>query len=275
MNLVILLAALAQASQPTVGDTIWLYREATVAPGQVARLPEWQLAGDLEALDSPRLIGDTGLIRIAFPLVVWRPGSHEVVLPGPTIIDADGSERRLPAEVATVTVASVLPEVPPDSQLPIRPAAGLVSRPVTSLLPLLLTLLAAVALLMPLWWWWLRRGKPVPAADRDAAERVTPDVEAWAAAGETRAVLTVSVHRLREALEALDHDTLPGLSDEAWAARVTDLRPDTPMDDVSKVVAILKRLRFAPDDPAEALLWYHKAEEFAGRIEQGGNGSEP
>lgn len=256
------------AAAPTVGDTIWLARSVAVPEGYTVRAPADSLAGAVELLGPPELIQRAGELLIRYPTVAWEPGRHAVALPGPVLVGPDGvADSVAPLEV-TVTVASVLPDVPRDSVLPVQPATGMVARARTTVLPLLAGLVLGGLLATPLHWWWRRRGP------RAAPEPVpTPSSEIpfarWAEAGERRAVLAAAAAVLRSAITAAVPDAQAGLDTTALLAVLVERRPDLPLDEIEAVLRELDGTRFAPIAAGDAAAIAERAAGLAARITQG------
>jgi len=266
--IVLLLAAFAQAATPTVGDTIWVERTAPVPPGHIARLPEWQLDGDVELLGEPALVIQGNAVVLRFPLVAWRPGSHTVTIPGPEFIAPDGRTVSLPSEERMLEVASVLPDEPAED-IPVRGAAGIVGRPVASLVPLGVMLALTGLILVPAWWWWIRRGRVVTEATPPPVMVPVP-VSAWAEAGEQRVVLAAATDMVRHAVADRLPGAHPGLDTESCIAV---LAASPPRWDAAPVVEVLRDLdlaRFRPEGPGEVLTLCRRAEAVSASLSRAG-----
>ncbi|MBL8978589.1 MAG: hypothetical protein JNM53_09260, partial [Gemmatimonadetes bacterium] len=105
-----LLIALLQAANPTVGDTIWIERRLPLPGGAEVRAAPWALEGNLGLLGRPVVRRDGGDAIVADPVVAWAAGTHQLTVPGPILIRADGRSDTLPTVTRTIEVASVLPE---------------------------------------------------------------------------------------------------------------------------------------------------------------------
>ena len=258
------LASLQAAPQlPTVGDTIWVRRAVRLPARYSARAAAWEPEGDVELLGRPELTlrADSAIVR--YPLVVWAPGTHTVLVPSPTLLAPDGAIDSLPSTPVRIQVASVLPDLP-DSSIAPQPGAGIVPRPTASFLPVVLLGAAALLLLVPLHWWSRRRGKPLPPA---AAPEPTPvPVEQWAAAGEARSVMALAAARLREAIRSADPDAHEGLDTSSCVALLAERHPDWPVAEIEEALRSIDAMRFAPGTTDDALLLYQRAHALAGRI---------
>ncbi|MGH7628214.1 MAG: hypothetical protein ACREOF_02280 [Gemmatimonadales bacterium] len=201
-----LLAALAQAALPSVGDTIWLRRAVAAPAGWTVRAPEWDLAGTIERLGRPHVVRRGDSAEVAWPVAAWAPGEHQVTVPGPVLVRPNGLEDSLPAQPITIVVRSILPASPEDSIITPQPPAPVVPTVERSALPLLVLLAGAAALLLPLHRWWRRRG-PAIALAPPQVPLAEPPVARWADAGEGRVVLDAAVERLRRAIETRRSDT--------------------------------------------------------------------
>ncbi len=199
----LLLFALLQAPLPQVGDTIWLVRTIPAPMGRVARVAPWSPEGAVEALGPGILVRRGDSLEVRYPAVGWLPGSHAVEVPGPILVSPDGTTDSLPPATLTVTVASVLPDLPGDSLPPPQPEAAPILRPIRTGVPVVVLLLGATLLLIPVHYWWRRRGRPMTAPD-DVPEPPPQELplDAWLAAGEPRAALAAAAARLRAAAES-------------------------------------------------------------------------
>jgi len=203
MTALVLLLALQQAPLPQVGDTIWLVRTIPAPVGREARVAPWSPEGAVEALGPGMLVRRGDSLDLRYPAVGWLPGSHTVEVPGPVLVSPDGTTDSLPPATLTVTIASVLPELPGDSLPPAQPEAAPILRPIQTAVPVLVLLLLAVLLLIPVHLWWRRRGRPIAAPSTGEAALPSPlPLETWMEAGEPRAVLAASAARLRAAASA-------------------------------------------------------------------------
>jgi hypothetical protein len=255
----IIVLLLALQGPATVGDTIWVNRTVPLPAGWTARAPAWDPDGAVELLGTPviDLVGDSVTVR--YPLVVWQPGDHPVEVPGPVLLSPQGDVDSVHMSRMTITVASVLPVVPEDSIIPPQPPAGIVPRPVASMIPLFVLWGMALMLVAPLHWWWRRRGKPAPlpnAADEAAPQ---PPVAQWAAAGESRAVTAAGAWELRRALADRVPDARVTLDTEACLAVVRASQPQWPLDELEAVLRGMDASRFAPLSERDALQLYERA----------------
>ena len=265
--LVALLASLQQASQaPTVGDTIWLSRRIGVPPGAVVRPQPWNPTGDVEALGPARMQRRGDSVEVAYPAVVWRPGMHEVTVPGPLLLLDGGGVDSAPAYRATLSVASVLPRVQGDSTtIPVQPAVTTVRRPDRNPRPVMLFLFGAAALLAPLHWWWRRRGVP---PGREGARQVSrPPLARWAEAGEGRVALAVAATELRAVIARGVPDATPALETEECIAAVRTQRPGWPVDALATVLRTLDAARFRPGALRDAPTLLAETEQMIRRLE--------
>jgi hypothetical protein len=242
----LLLLSLLQAPSPQVGDTVWLVRTILAPSGREVRVAAWSPEGAIEALGPGMLVRRGDSLDVRYPAVGWLPGSHTVEVPGPVLVSPDGTTDSMPAMPVTITIASILPELPRDSLPPPQPEASPVLRPVETAAPVLILLLVASLILLPLHLWWHRRGKPLPAtAAPGAAAPPQLPLATWAAAGEPRAVLAAAAAELRS----------------IETGKVT-----------AESVALLGRLDdalFGPGNAAHALADAEKALELTARLRRG------
>jgi hypothetical protein len=257
----------AQRKQPTVGDTVWLTRMVAVPPGYAVRAAEWDPPEPIELLGRARVTGTGDSAQIAYPVVAWRPGNHQIELPGPLLLGPGGTVDSLAGARVRLEVASVLPPVPSDSTLAPQPRAALVSRQVVSPGPLLMLWAAALALLLPVHLWWRRRGKPIRAQPiAIPAEALEPPMDRWADAGEYRAVAGVSAARLRAALAERVAAAHPGLDTERALAEIAAARPQWPIDEVADLLRALDDARFGVSTSPDVLDLSHSSIEMRDRL---------
>jgi hypothetical protein len=258
---------LVQGRPPTVGDTIWVVRRVAVPAGHAVRAPQWDLTGDVELLGRPRITTANGIAQVAWPLVIWTPGSHTVSVPGPLVLASDGAVDSLAPADTTLSIASVLPRNAQPAALAPQPQAGIVHRRTVSWLPLLTLAGAALILLAPLHWWWRRRGPR--ALPPESPPVSTPPLVRWAEAGETRTVLAAAAARLRGAVAARLGETGDGLSTPALVARL-ESRPELPGREIADTLQALDDARFAGATPAHAAELYERASSLATTIAHAG-----
>lgn len=260
--MMILFLLLAQAPLPTVGDTLWVVRRLAVPAGYDVRPAIWTPSGAVELLGQPRVsrVGDIAEVR--YPAVAWEPGSHTVEVPGPILRAPDGRTDSLPPETVTLVVASVLPEVPRDSTLPIRPPAVVLLQPSYSIVPLLVAYALSAVFLAPWVWWWRRRRKArLPPSS--VAVAPGPPVARWSEAGEERAVAAAASVRLRAAIARHVPEAHPALDAQDCLALLAAARPKWPLDELARLMHQLETTRFAPVVATEAPMLYQRAVELA------------
>ncbi len=239
----IALALLLQAAGPTVGDTVWLSRTVVVPEGRSVRAADWEPADPVELLGPARVIPRGGSVEIAYPVAIWRAGSHTLEPPGPLLLGADGSVDSLASSPVTVGVASVLPPVPPDSTLRPQPRAEFVPRGTVSIVPLVMLWGLAALLLAPLHWWWRRRGRPAAPTGAGLGP-APPPLEQWSDAGESRAVAAAATARLRDLLSRTVEGAHPVLDTETLLAYLAANRPDWPLAEIGDLLRSLDEARF-------------------------------
>lgn len=183
-----LLALLQVAAMPLVGDTVWIERTITAPEGSLLRPLPWDPGEDVALLGSPEAVARPGGWILRYPVVIWRPGTHRLTVPGPLVIRPTGATDSLPPQLTTVVIGSILPAGRTDTLVP-RPAVGLVASGSRSSQPAIVLVLLAALLLAPVHWWWRRRG-PVMSSPvaREMGLVAGPDqLREWASAGEVRA----------------------------------------------------------------------------------------
>ncbi len=240
---------LLQQGVPTVGDTVWLARTVPLHPGDLVRAPQWQPDDPVEVLGHARLrYWGADSAEVAWPVSVWRPGSHRITVPGPIVVSPQGAEDSLAATTFTVTVASVLPPHRPDSTLAPQPPARTVVQPYRTPVPLILLLLGGIVLVAPLHWWWRRRGRAV--AGERPAPAPAPDPEElarWVENGERRAAATVAAARLRGALIGRLAGARAGMNTAGLLEAVAGAPEGWSREALAQVLRALDRARFDPD----------------------------
>ncbi len=185
-------------ARPTVGDTVWI--AWTVAAPAGWRVRPGALTGDatVASLGDPVATRTAAGWLVRYPVAFWTPGA--VTLPLPTLWRSgpDGSGDSLAGPVASLTVASVLP----DTGRPVpRPALAPLRQSQLGAWPVALAVVLAAGLFAG-GVAWRRRA---PAADRPALvpAPAPPIADArWLAAGEPKAVAARAAARLRAAIGA-------------------------------------------------------------------------
>jgi hypothetical protein len=236
---------LLQAQAPQVGDTIWLTR-SVAADGREVRAPAWQPEGAIEAL-GPGLVVQRGEnVEVRYPAVGWLPGNHVVQVPGPVLVSPDGTTDTLPAQPVTITIASVLPDLPGDALPEPQPEAALVLRPERTPVPLILLLALSGLLLVPIHLFWRRRGPPPPPEAVPAGMKAPVlDAGRWAAAGEMRAVLAVAGARLRRSAADAPGTEAAALLEELESAAYGPVPPADAPELVARAEGMLRQLHSA------------------------------
>ncbi|MBK7714396.1 MAG: hypothetical protein IPI38_03060 [Gemmatimonadetes bacterium] len=255
-----------QAPLPTVGDTIWLERRVTLPGGAEVRPATWELEGSVGLLGRPRTRREGGELVIAYPVVAWTAGTHQLVIPGPILVRADGSSDTLAAEPRIIEVASVLPAGAVPERTAPQPEAGIVDQRVTTPLPLMACLLLAALLFAPLAWWWLRRG-PAMVAAAGAAPPPRAPMEEWHEAGEHRAVAAVAARELRRAVTGHLPGSVPGLVTSRLLRVVAEQRPRWPAEEIGTVLRALEAAEFAERPGADVAALAARAVELARTVE--------
>ena len=241
-----------QGTLPSVGDTVWVGRTVRIPAGYTVRAGDWEPADPFQLLGRARVVVYGDSARIAYPLVVWRPGHHVVELPGALLLGPGGTVDSLAGERTSLEVRSVLP--PGDSTVSPQPSAALIERHVVTLAPMMGLWAVTIVFLLPLHLWWRRRGRPTrAAAPFPRPEALEAPLSRWADAGEHRAVASLATAQLRAAMA----DRLPaahmGLDTERVLAEVAAARPDWPLEDFGSVLRSLDDIRFGATASSHAL----------------------
>lgn len=258
-SLVLLLPALqgtawtATPAVPTVGDTVVLERVVPAAPGARARTGALDAGERLEPLAEPRIDATGQGVRVRHVVALFAPGEHRLPMPAIELLHPDGTVEVVAGDTAVVWLEPVVPDSlavaePMPSRAPLaRPAR----RPGRAVAPV-----GVVLALLGGWLLWRRRARtdvePLPEGEP------VPEMPLmrWLALGERRAVATIAVRRLREAVAAEVPETRGVSEPGAWAAVVRTARPAWPTTDLTDILRALERARFAPlgaDDLAELI----------------------
>jgi len=181
--------ALLQAGSITVGDTVRIERLVGPAGGMVVRPQPWNLGGLGQQLGPAEVTTGTEGLMVRYSLVLWYPGDHTLVMPGPVLIDREGRSDTLATSSVVVRVVSVLPGGQRKAAIPPKPATPAVPLEARTPLPLLVALLIVSLAVSLAGWRWRRKGT-ARSRPPGALTRPGPDViTRWAAAGEYRAAL--------------------------------------------------------------------------------------
>jgi len=234
----------AAPDRPTVGDTVWLERTVTAAPGWRVR------AGKLEAGERVEPLGDPVVRRasspdgwvVRYPVAAWAPGAHTVSVPPIWRLGPDGRADSLPGGSAAFVITSVIPDTvrQPEPRAAIAPIRSTRRNPLAATLAVVLCagLLAAGVR------WRRRPPRPPGLLPHVPVEPEVPDAR-WLAAGEPKAVAARAVLQLRVAIA----HTVPGanlaLSTTECLAAVERARPDAPLRELRAALEQLDRVEFA------------------------------
>lgn len=238
-------------AQATIGDTVVLERDIEVAdPSARLQLTPIEPSPLMEPLAPPRIIGGTGGFVAQYVVAVFEPGNHEVQMPDLELVYPNGTvESRVGGE-AYLVVTSVLPAG--DSLPPPRASRDPIPRYVAQ--PALAMLLVSGVLVLSIGWGVLRR-RPARRPAWAAAQEAEPElpVSRWIAAGEPRAVATLTAHHVRESVRRRIPDADPSLDLESWLRVVQTQRPDWPLRELSEIMHALERACFAPAIPSDVI----------------------
>ncbi len=221
---------LTSPARPTVGDTIWLSREAVAPRGWRLRPGKLESTGQVEPLGDAAVLRAPGGWVIRYPVVVWSPGAHQVALPPVWRLAPDGRTDSLPGDsVAHPEPKAFLGPLRPDRRRPFIPLGAI--------LVALGLGAAGVA--------WRRRGQRlVPASLPVAGEPEIPDTR-WLVAGEPKAVAARAAGRLRAAIARAEPEAATALSTAECLAVLERRMPGAPLRRVADVLEQLDRVAFA------------------------------
>ncbi len=237
--------------QPTIGDTVVLEREVVVAD-PTARLRLSPLAGSssLEPLARPEVISGAGGFVARYLVALFETGEHTVAMPTLELVYPNGRVETRAGGEAVITVLSVLPEGDslPAPSVSREPIPRDVYRTAPAVILLTGILVAVVG-----WGVVRRRRVRRPAWSGPAAGGEGAPVSRWIAAGEPRAVATVSMHRMREEIQTYVAEAEPSLDVEAWLRTVQEHRSEWPVRELGEVMRALERASYAPAIPSDVI----------------------
>jgi len=270
MNAVLCTLALMQAwtvtpPQPMIGDTVTIERDVEVAdPAARLRLAPLDVSELLEPLTAPEAVAGAGGFVARYVVALFEAGDRAIPMPDLELIYPDGRvETRVGGE-ALVTVVSVLPAE--DSLPPPRPSRMPIPRSaVRSYRAVLLA--AGVLLFMVGWGVMRRRSRDRPSWNVDGQAEEDVPVSRWIAAGEPRAVATVTMSALRERFRHYVPEAEPSLDLESWLRTVEAHRPNWPLRELSEVMRALERASYAPAIPSDVFALADEAQVIAQAVE--------
>ncbi len=227
----------------TVGDTVRLARRIVAPPEVVVRLSPLEASPLLQPLAPPRSGYAEGTLTIVYTVALFEAGRHAVALPSAELIEADGTTSTLPGDTAWVTVRSVLPT--DDSLPPPRPSLGPLARAPRRLAPL--AVLTGVVLIgLGGWTAARRRSRPRPPPPDLAPAWAEPPVDRWMAAGESRAVASLTAHRVRAWLTERVPAAGRHLTTEQCLAVLAGHQTGLPLREIASLLRALERAQFSP-----------------------------
>lgn len=251
----------------TIGDTVVLEREIAVAdPTASLRLAPIEGSLLVEPLAGPEAITASDGFIVRYVVALFETGDHTIPMPDIELVYPTGRlETRVGGE-AFVTVLSVLPQ---GESLPApRASREPIPRNVLRTAPAILLVMGVVALTVG--WGLVRRRsrlRPVWAGVGKGGEDASP-VSRWIAAGEPRAVATVTTHEVRVRVQQYVPEADPSLDLEDWLHTVEAHRPDWPLRELSEVMQALERASFAPAIPSDVIALTDEAQVIVQTIEE-------
>ena len=253
-----------QGGAPTVGDTVWVTRTVALPTGATLRPADWAPGDTIQRLGPPNVTVHGDSATVAYPVVVWHPGTVTAEVPGPLLLLDGGRIDSLAPARFELRVASVLPTEPLESLAP-QPRADFVPRTTVSPWPVVVLLLLAALMLAPLHWWWRRRGRPRPRLRLPLAGQGGPPLDHWSDSGETRAVAAVASQRLRSVIAARMPAAHTGLDTEALLGVIAS-RIDWPLAELTDLLHSLDEARFGQVSFPDAVGLARWADELAPRL---------
>ncbi len=258
----------------TIGDTVVLEREIAVAdPTASLRLAPIEGSLLVEPLAGPEAITASDGFIVRYVVALFETGDHTILMPDIELVYPTGRlETRVGGE-AFVTVLSVLPQ---GESLPApRASREPIPRNVLRTAPAILLVMGVVALTVG--WGLMRRRsrvRPVWAGVGKGGEDASLAVSRWIAAGEPRAVATVTTHEVRVRVQQYVPEADPSLDLEDWLHTVEAHRPDWPLRELSEVMQALERASFAPAIPSDVIALTDEAQVIVQTIEESESASE-
>lgn len=257
----------------TVGDTVVVEREVLVVdPAANILLGALEPSDLVEPLRAPEVLRTADGFIARYTLAVFEPGEHTIPMPDVELEYPGGRRETLLGGAAFVTVMSVLPS---GDSLPLPPPRGPripVVRTITRTLPTAL-LVASVLVATVVWGVARRRSQPRPAWERAdgagagagvaAGAHDPPPIMRWIAAGEHRAVATVTMHRVRDRVAQLVPQAGQSLHIGEWLNVLRTHRPRWPLRELGDVMRALERASFAPAIPSDVIALADEAEVLA------------
>lgn len=270
--MIVLLLAVTLAQGPawrvspigaTVGDTVRIERVIPAPAGATGRTQAIAGTEWLEPLTDPELAGRVGGLLVRHRVALFAPGVHRVVMPAVEVVAVDGHVEMVVGDTAIVTILSVLPDTSdrPEPQWSRPPIERRIRRPEP---PVLLGggVLAATLL----WGIARRRTRPRPSRPAPPVDDDDPPVMRWLSAGETRAVMTLSMDRLRARIAASIPAATRALDTAQCNAVIRLERPEWPLTEIEDLLHALDRSRFAPLGPSDAAELADRMEELLPRL---------
>jgi hypothetical protein len=249
---------------PTVGDTVWIERHFSLAPG-------WRLRpGRLESGDDVESLGDAVIVRegttwiVRYPATTWSPGPRTVAMPPVWRLGPDAQADSVLGGTATFVVNAVIPDSIA-SPAP-RPALDPLRTERRAWLPVLLTVTVVLGSMAGALWWRRRPPRAAPVMPSAVPKPGIGDTR-WLDAGEARAVATRASNRLRVALAATVPEAHLGLSTTDCLAAARRARPGA-FDEVADVLGALDQVAFASRSTADVVQLANRARALAGALKR-------
>jgi hypothetical protein len=234
---------------PTVVDTVTLARRVPAEPAATVRLEPLAATESIQPLAAPRWSYAEGAITVVYRVAFFGSGEQPVQMPAIDVTSSDGSVVTVPPATVTVTVATVLPDAPPDRLRPMASMGPLARQPQRAapviLLPLAIVLGTVLMLL-----WRRRRPAPLSAPEVISTEAHVP-LEEWIAAGESRAAATIVALKLRRMIADILPITAEHRDADAYAAAILDEDRTREAEALVAAMRALERARFSPAAPAD------------------------
>jgi hypothetical protein len=249
---------------PTVGDTVWIERHFSLAPGWRLRPGRLERDEDVESLGDAVIVreGTTWIVR--YPATTWSPGPRTVAMPPVWRLGPDAQADSVLGGTARFVVNAVIPDSIA-SPAP-RPALDPLRTERRAWLPVLLTVTVTLGSMAGALWWRRRPPRAAPVMPPAVPKPGIGDTR-WLDAGEARAVATRASNRLRVALAATIPEAHLGLSTTDCLAAARHARPGA-FDEVADVLGALDQVAFASRSTADVVQLANRARALAGALKR-------
>lgn len=181
-----------QTGQPrlTVGDQTTIIHRIAVPAGTMVQVQPLRDTTLVTLSAPPEITREGDSVRIAWQVIVWEAGSHQLVIPGPVLVTLNVPPDTLPDLKIPLQVQSVLPVGVAVESISAKPPQDWLPAQQRSFSPFLTLFPFVLMGLLLLHWWWRRRGPwPVWPVAAESVPLTAGTLEAWLTAGEAQLAL--------------------------------------------------------------------------------------